>query len=167
MRLRSPRWSSTFMCLYHLHLEHMGVLQRLPHNNSLTTVSGIIITSHWSCLWLCVYEPVPKLGSWKKPVSGAWKLVDFSWLKIPYWKAMWEIGPYWFWGVLKAHSALKLAHWTCCGKDLATFHKISLVDFPISEGKKKKEGKNKEINKEVWKETSWLMCCFQRKKLAK
>lgn len=65
-------------------------------------------------------------------------------------------------GVLKAHLAMKLTLWNCCGKDLATLHRSPLSDFPFS------GGNNKNIKiKRVRSETSWLTYCFQRKKLAK
>lgn len=89
---------------------------------------------HWPCLWLCKYEPLLKLCSWEKAAPGAWQPVTFFWLQsgielLGGKLILIDLG-----GILKAHTALKLALWTCCGKDLATLHRISLTDFLSLEG---------------------------------
>ena len=95
---------------------------RRTHTVVLWWLSGTMKTSHWTCLWLCVDESLLQICSWKKKKSYLQSLEACRVLMVIIWdwKAMWEIGPYWFFftgGILKAHPVLKLCFCTCCRKD--------------------------------------------------
>ena len=75
-------WSLTFMCLYLLHLEQMGVLQTHPYSSSLMTVwnnENIALNMPLAlCGWIITANLFLKKK--KKALSRVWKHVDFSWL---------------------------------------------------------------------------------------
>ena len=72
---------------------------------------GFVWMNHY-----CKFVPEKKKKSSLQSLEACRFLMVIIWD----WKAMWEIGPYWFFftgGILKAHPVLKLCFCTCCRKD--------------------------------------------------